>query len=184
MAAKGVVNGTMTVGDMVMVNGLLFQLSFPLNFVGMIYREVRQSLIDMESMLELRNVKSNLSEPKSLLALEVKSGEIQFNNVAFSYSLSGNDDIKDSHRRSIFKSLSFTVPAGSTVAFVGSSGSGKSTLLRLLYRFYDPDEGSIEIDGQKIKDFSIESLRKNIGGLFAILMYIFIFSRASRYSFI
>ncbi|WWC65897.1 iron-sulfur clusters transporter ATM1, mitochondrial [Kwoniella dejecticola CBS 10117] len=153
LAAQGVVKGTMTVGDLVMVNQLVFQLSLPLNFLGTVYRELRQSLIDMEVMFNLQGLDSGIKDKPNTKPLALKGGEIRFENVNFGYH----------PERPIFKDMSFTIPAGHKVAIVGPSGCGKSTVFRLLFRFYDSQSGRILIDGQDIKDVTLESLRKSIG---------------------
>ncbi len=153
MTANGIVRGTLTIGTFVMANTYLMQLYQPLGFFGFVYREIKQSLIDMEKMFELMSEEIQVADAPDAKSLTVKGGEVSFENVRFDYDV----------RRSILKGVSFRVPAGKTVAVVGPSGSGKSTIGRLLYRFYDVAEGAIRIDGQDLRQITQDSLRASIG---------------------
>lgn len=153
LAAKGVVDQSMTIGDFVAVNTFLIQLYMPLNFLGFAYRESTQSLVEMEKMFELMEVDRDVKDRANAPDLRFVNGTIRFKNVSFHYSPD----------RPILKNLSFEVPSGKSVAIVGPSGSGKSTISRLLFRFYDPVDGAVEIDGQDIRDVSQASVRRAIG---------------------
>ncbi|HED2338490.1 TPA: ABC transporter ATP-binding protein/permease [Serratia liquefaciens] len=153
MAAQGIVQGRMTVGDFVLVNAYLLQLYQPLNFFGFIYAEVRQALIDMENMFDLLQEEQEIVDRPDASALQLRAGEVRFDSVSFGYD----------ERRPILKNVSFTIPAGNTVAIVGASGAGKSTLSRLLFRFYDVSGGAVSIDGQDIRSLKQASLRAAIG---------------------
>jgi ATP-binding cassette subfamily B protein len=153
MAADEVVSGRMKVGDFVLVNTYLIQLYLPLNFLGFIYREIKQSLIDMEAMFTLLTEQQEVADKEDATELALTGGEVRFEDVHFGYD----------PNRQILKGISFTVPAGKTVAIVGPSGAGKSTISRLLFRFYDVTGGSIKIDGQDVRDVAQRSLRAAIG---------------------
>ena len=153
MAAIGVHDGTMTVGDFVMVNAYMIQITMPLNFLGTIYREIRQAIVDMSEMFDLLEQPAEVEDKNGANELLVSNGVIEFKKVSFGYD----------RERNILKNISFTVKKGQTLAVVGSTGSGKSTIGRLLFRFYDIDKGSIFIDGQDISQVTQESLRRNIG---------------------
>src|SRR5258706_8036416 len=153
MAGYEVVAGTMTLGDFVLVNSYLIQLYLPLNFLGFVYRQIRQSLTDMEKMFGLLRVEREVADKPGAKPLAVARGEIVFDDVRFAYD----------QRREILHGISFTVPAGKTVAVVGASGAGKSTLSRILYRFYDVASGAVRIDSQDIRDVTQASLRGAIG---------------------
>jgi len=153
LAGQGVVDKTLTVGDFALVNMMLLQLFIPLGFLGFVYREVHQGLIDMEKMFELLSVSEDIKDLETALDLNPSDWSIEFDNVQFRYQPD----------REILKGISFKVPAGKTVAIVGPSGSGKSTLARLLFRFYDVSSGRVLIGGQDIRDVKQKSLRQAIG---------------------
>jgi len=153
LAARDVTRGTLTVGEFVMINSILMQLYVPLNFMGMVYREIKQGLIDIETMFALLHEPAEVVDQPGAKPLRVKKGEIKFENVSFAYD----------PERPILKNVSFEVQAGKMVAIVGPSGAGKSTISRILFRFYDISRGKVLIDGQNIKDVTQASLRAAIG---------------------
>ncbi|WP_218241146.1 ABCB family ABC transporter ATP-binding protein/permease [Comamonas fluminis] len=154
-ATQGVVDGRLTLGDLVMINAFMIQLYIPLNFLGVIYREIKQSLTDLNRMFTLMDKEREVADASGAQPLQIsgQSPEVRFENVQFAYDPS----------RPILKDVSFTIPAGKTVAVVGPSGSGKSTLARLLFRFYDVQSGHVRIGGQDIRDVTQESVRQAVG---------------------
>ncbi|MDX8381176.1 MAG: ABC transporter ATP-binding protein/permease [Ghiorsea sp.] len=153
MAGQGVVDKSLTIGDFVLVNTFLIQLYLPLNFLGFVYGQIRQSLIDMDKMFELMEVDAEIEDDAQSQDLQVKHAEVEFKHVDFAYS----------PERPILKDINFKVGEGKTVAIVGPSGSGKSTISRLLFRFYDVDAGQVCIDGQDIKLVNQDALRAAVG---------------------
>lgn len=153
-ATQGVVDGRMTLGDLVMINAFMIQLYIPLGFLGVLYREIKQSLLDLDKMFTLLEKDREIADPQNAQALKVSTEPtVEFKNVSFAYQ----------ENRPILQDVSFVIPGGKTVAVVGPSGAGKSTLSRLLYRFYDTQQGQILIDAQNIQQVTQDSLRRNIG---------------------
>lgn len=153
LAASQVVNDQMTIGDLVMINAYMIQLFVPLNFLGFVYREIKNSMANIERMFDLLETDAQIQDIENAETLKPGGGEVRFENVSFSYRAD----------RPILKNISFAIPAGHKVAIVGPSGSGKSTIARLLFRFYDPDDGRILIDNQPIAELTQQSLRAAIG---------------------
>ena len=152
-ATEGVIAGTMTLGDLVLVNSFMIQLYIPLNFLGVIYREIKQSLADMERLFSLLDQNREVADTPGAQPLDARGAQVEFSHVQFSYEA----------KRQILFDVDFTIAAGTTTAVVGHSGSGKSTLSRLLFRFYDVNGGSIRIDGQDLRNITQASLRSAIG---------------------
>ena len=152
-ASAGVVSGALTIGDLVLVNAFLLQLAIPLNYLGMVYREVKQALINIERMFALADEPEEIRDLPQAPALQVRGGEVRFDDVSFAYN----------PEREILRHVGFVIPPGKTVAVVGTTGAGKSTLARLMYRFYDVTGGAITIDGQDIRQVTQDSLRSAIG---------------------
>ena len=153
LAARDVVAGTLTIGGFVMINAILMQLYLPLNFMGMVYREIKQGLIDIETMFALLHEPEEIADRPGAKPLRVTKGAVKFENVSFAYD----------PERQILKDVSFEVPAGKMVAIVGPSGAGKSTISRILFRFYELSSGRVLIDGQDIRDVTQASLRAAVG---------------------
>ena len=153
MAAKGVQNGNLSVGDFVVMTAYMIQITMPLNFLGTVYREIRQALVDMAEMFDLLKYPAEVTDKPNAAVLKVNGGNLSFENISFGYEAD----------REILKGVSLEVPAGKTVAIVGPSGSGKSTIGRLLFRFYDVSSGALSIDGQDVRDVTQLSLHQSIG---------------------
>ena len=153
MAAVGVQNGSLSVGDFVVVTAYMIQITMPLNFLGFVYREIRQALVDMSEMFDLLNYPTEVTDKPDAAILKVTDGHVTFNKIHFGYEAD----------RQILLNVSIDIPAGQTIAIVGPSGSGKSTIGRLLFRFYDASAGSLCIDGQDVRDVTQLSLHQSIG---------------------
>jgi len=153
LASQGVVDGSMTLGDLVLVNAFLIQLFIPLNFLGIVYSQLKHALSDMDLMFKIIDERSEINDKPDAKELQISDGEVRFEHVGFSYN----------EERTILSDIDFTIPAGQKIAVVGESGAGKSTLSRLLFRFYDVSQGRISIDGQDIRDVTQQSLRRAIG---------------------
>src|SRR5690606_37489222 len=153
LAAWGVVDKTMTIGDFVLINAFRMQIFMPLNFLGFVYREMKGAMANIESMFALLDQQPRVVNAPDDTALVVTRGEVRFEDVTLGYG----------PERGILRGVSFTVPARHKVAIVGSSGAGKSTLLKILFRFHDPDAGRVIVDGQDIRQVTLDSLRRAIG---------------------
>lgn len=153
LASQGVVDGNMTLGDLVLVNAFLIQLFIPLNFLGIVYSQLKHALSDMDLMFKIIDERSEINDKKGATELQINHGEVRFEHVGFNYD----------KERTILNDINFTIPSGQKIAVVGESGAGKSTLSRLLFRFYDVSQGRISIDGQDIRDVTQQSLRHAIG---------------------